>query len=108
MQEEGVVEQTIDVPVPQIATKIPEVVETILQERIWCMFEEPQVAAKILEVIKVPQIDNFSVPQVAAEILEVVEITPKDRISERMHKQTVDQPGDQVCQDPADLLHRQG
>ena len=54
------VEQTVDVPVSQIVTKIPEVVETIPQERIWCMFEEPQVAAKILEVIKVPQIDDYA------------------------------------------------
>ena len=58
---EHIVEQTVDVPVPQIVTKILEVVETIPQERIWCMFEEPQVAAKILEVIKVPQIDDFPV-----------------------------------------------
>ena len=34
--------------------------------------------------------------------------TLQERISERMHEQTVDQQGDQVCRDPADLLHRQG
>ena len=36
------------VDVPQIAAKIPEVADTIHQERIWCTFEEPQVAAKSL------------------------------------------------------------
>ena len=30
----------VEVPMPQIAAKITEVVETILQKRIWCIFEE--------------------------------------------------------------------
>ena len=32
---------------------------------------------------------------------------PQDRISERIHEQTVDQPGDQARRDTADFLHRQ-
>ena len=43
---------------------------------------------------------DAAVPQKLEELQE--------RISERMDEQTVDQPGDQACQDPADLLHRQG
>ena len=45
----------------QIAAKIPEVVETIPQERIWCIFEE---------------VDDFTVPQFVEENLEVIKAVP--------------------------------
>ena len=135
---EHIVEQTVDVPVPQIATKIPEVVETIPQERIWCMFEEPQVAAKILEVIKVLQIDDFPMPRAAktspsdSDGFEDYESpdqsgdharrVPTDFIRQICRsacgvaagpsysdgEQAVDQPGDQAYRFPADTVHRQG
>ena len=53
-------EHTVAVPVPQIAARISEVVETIPQERIWCTFEEfddfpvPQIVEENLDVIKAP------------------------------------------------------
>ena len=46
-------EQIVDVPVPQIVAKIPEVVETILQEHISNDLPVPQVVKENLEVIKV-------------------------------------------------------
>ena len=96
---EHIVEQTVDVPVPQIATKILEVVETIPQERIWCMFEEPQVPAKIVEVIKVPQIDDFLMPRDAT-------ISPPDSYGIEDYG-SPDQSGDHARRVPTDLIHRQ-
>ena len=48
-------EQIVDMPVPQIAAKIPEVVETIPQEHISDDLPMPQVVKENLEVIKVSQ-----------------------------------------------------
>ena len=96
---EHIVGQTVDVPVPQIATKIQEMVETIPQERIWCMFEEPQVAAKILDVIKVPQIDDFPMPRDAT-------ISPPDSDGVEDHGSPY-QSGDHARRVPTDFTHRQ-
>ena len=78
--------ERMSVPAPQIAAKIPEVVETILQERIWCMFEEPQVAAKILEVIKVLSVQcvDAAVPRVdlAESLGEAEAAPPRSRTSD--------------------------
>ena len=52
---ERIDERNVDVPVPQIAAKIPEVVETIPQEHISDDLPEPQVVKENLEVIKVSQ-----------------------------------------------------
>ena len=97
--QERIVEQTVDVPVPQVATTIPEVVENISQERIWCMFEELQVAAKILEVIKVPQIDDFLMPRDATT-------SPSDSDGIEDHG-SPDQSSDHARRVPTDLKHRQ-
>ena len=48
-------------------------------------------------------------PQIKEELLEVAaKDTLQERISERLHQHTVDQPGDQSCRDPAESIHRQG
>ena len=47
--------ERIDEPAPQIAAKIPEVVETIPQEHISDGLPGPQVVKQNVEVIKVPQ-----------------------------------------------------
>ena len=44
----------MDVPVRKIHQEIVDSAPIEPQERTRCMFEEPQVAAKLLEVIKVP------------------------------------------------------
>ena len=57
---EHIVEQTVDVPVPRVTTKIQEVVEDIPQERIWCACSRSR---KSRRKSLVPQIDDFLMPR---------------------------------------------
>ena len=109
LQEEAVEEDIVDVPGPQIAAKIPQVVETKIHEeivesvhvslfkRIWCIFE----AELYREVVKVTspelgseriveKIDDLSLPQVVQENLDVINAFPQECVAKRTVKQTVD------------------
>ena len=66
-------EQIVDMPVPQIAAKIPEVVETISQEHVSDDLPVPQVVKENLEVTKVPQ-EREDVPSVARRDRRVVKL----------------------------------
>ena len=59
MQEDAA-EHIVDVPVPKIHEELVDIAQIIPQERICCMFEEPQVAAKLLEVIEAPEVAGVS------------------------------------------------
>ena len=56
MQDETDEGHIVDVPVPQIHEELADSAQIIPQERIWCMFQEPRVTAKILVVIKIPEL----------------------------------------------------
>ena len=75
-------EQITDMPVPQIAAKIPEVVETIPQEHISDDLPVPQVVWENLEVIKVAQ-EREVVPQVPEETTELVKLVSQERVQQR-------------------------
>ena len=68
----------VDVPGPQIAAKIPDVVETIHQEHVSDDLPVPQVVKEDLEVIKVPQKREFvrHVPEVPVELVKLVPNRP--------------------------------
>ena len=66
-------------PAPQIAAKIPEVVETILQKYDLLV---PQVVKENLEVIKVPQ-EREGVPQSPEETVELVKLVSQGRGQQR-------------------------
>ena len=107
--------QIVDVPVPQIAAKIPEVVETIAQEHISDDLLVPQVVKENLEVIKVPQEREdvvqskeletlvsedrvqqrraealVPVPQIAEEAVAVVGLAPSERVRQWTVDETVE------------------
>ena len=67
---------------PQIAAKIPEVVETVAQEDTSDDLPEPQVAKENLEVIKVPQ-EREGVPQLTEGTAELVKVVSKERVQQR-------------------------
>ena len=72
----------VDKPVPQIAAKIPEVVETILQEHISDDFPVPQVVKENLEVIKIPQ-EREDEPQSPEETVEFLKLVSQERVLQR-------------------------
>ena len=78
-------EQIVYVPVPQIAAKIPEVVETIPQEHISDDLPVLQIVKENLQVIKVPPrglklVSQERGQQGTAEKIEVVPQTPEETI----------------------------
>ena len=123
-------EQTADVPEPQIMEDILEAVEITptedISERILEQFveafDEPvlRFQEENVEVIK-RSVEGMILQEHISERTQVVVATVpqimgklQERISERMPKQIVDvpvpldQPGDQACRVPADSIHRQG
>ena len=116
---ERIVEQNVDVPVPQITVPVP-----IKEEIVEVDLPVPQIQEQIMEVAEVirqgrtfEHTVGVPVPQILEEIVEVVKavkIVPQERISARICGQIVDmpvpldQPGDQICRIPADTVHRQG
>ena len=83
------VEQIVDMPMPQIAAKIPEVVETIPQEHMSDDLPVPQVVKENLEVIKVPQ-EREDVPQMPEETVELVKLVSQERVQQRTVEETVE------------------
>ena len=75
-------EQIVNVPVPQIAVKIPEVVETIRQEHTSDDLPVPQVVKENLEVIKVPQ-EREDVPHLPEETVKLVKLVSQERGQQR-------------------------
>ena len=78
--------QIVDMPVPQIAAKIPEVVQTILQEHISDDLPVQQVVKENLEVIKVPQGEQRSVE----ETVELVKSDAQERVQQRTTEETIE------------------
>ena len=79
---ERIDEQIVDMPVPQIAVKIPEVVETIRQEHTSDDLPVPQVVKENLEVIKVPQ-EREDVPHLPEETVKLVKLVSLERGQQR-------------------------
>ena len=73
--DERIVEETIDVPIPQVTEETVEVAKHIPRE--W------------VQIYTVEQFVAVPVPWIRAETVEVIHFTPQDRISDRL-EQTVD------------------
>ena len=77
------------VPVPQVAAKIPEVAETILQKHISDDLRVQEVVNENLEVIKVPQ-EREDVPQSPEETVELVKLVSQERVQQRTVEGTIE------------------
>ena len=82
-------EQIVDMPVPQISAKIPEVVETIPKEDISDDLPVQQVVKENLEVINVPQ-EREDVPQSPEKTVELVKLVSQERGQQLTVEETVE------------------
>ena len=105
-----------DASVPQILKEVVEVVKAVKtapQERFPAKICEQIVDTPVPQAVDEPE----PVPSIQEEIDEVIKlfpeehtprriqgVSPQERISERIHDQTVDQPGDQTRRDTADSI----
>ena len=93
----------VGMPLPQIAAKIPEVVETIPQEHISDDLPVPQVVKENFEVIKVPQ-EREVVPQVPEETVELVKMVSLERVRQSSPEkiENVSQSPEETAEVPVD------
>ena len=78
------VEQSLDVPVPEMAKQSVEVAETVSQDRI--------------QQRTVEQIVDAPVPQAVEELAEVFRVFSQDRIQQRVVEQTIDNPATSLAE----------
>ena len=101
---ERIVEQNVDMPVPQITVPVPFQEETV---EVIKLFPADRISERIVE-----QIVDASVPQILEKNVEVVKagsaahLAPQDRIPEKICEQ-IDQQDDQIRRVPTDTVHRQ-